>query len=148
GDRFFAETETVLGRQVARRELQLFYVLLHAATHAYLLSPFWMVDAVLLAARPLDSQVVQAAARAHGAERAIRVAMQLIERRLGVDLAATPPRGAREALLVRALARHRSPIPFGPNARSLLIRALLPDRPHATLFALAGKLQLRALEWR
>jgi hypothetical protein len=148
GDRFFMETVVLDGRPVARPELQLFYVLLHAATHAYLLSPFWMVDAMLLASTPCDRGEVFAAARACGAERAVRLALQLVERRLCVHLDAEPTRGLRESLLLGALEAHRGAIPFGPNARSLVVRALLPDSPRATLSAWGDKLRLRAIERR
>ncbi|MBI5482548.1 MAG: nucleotidyltransferase family protein [Deltaproteobacteria bacterium] len=134
---------------VACPELQLFYILLHAATHALRYSPVWVVDAVLqvCAAPRVSWEVIEHEARQRRAFRLLHAAARYVNDYFpGTFPRALPPRSLRDVLLTAALGHDDTPIPYGPGARSLVVRALLTDRRTDAVRVIAEKAWLRLIE--
>src|SRR5262249_18024551 len=151
---FFRETRDLefRGRRlpIARDELQLFYILVHAATHGLLYSAVWIADAYLLARAAgmrRDWDYVERRAIAHRPARAVHAAARIVHDAFpgpcpGVNGAI----GLRYRMLERALAAAATPLPYGPGLRSLVIRSLLTGRALDAARVLLDKAWLRLLE--
>lgn len=140
-----AVTMTLWGRErrVPSWDDHLFVAAVHAATHAFE-SPLWVVDVALLCARAdVDSARVEAARRR--ARVAFGAAMGLAHRALPARVPSLSDDSGARALLIQRLLRDRLAAPPSRVA-SLLVRALLTDRPRDAVGEILRKLELRAVE--
>jgi hypothetical protein len=152
GEDFFRDSREIHYRgrplRVASDELQTFYLLLHAATHALLHSAVWLIDAALLAraAPSLDWDRVVHHAERRRAGRLLAAAARHANRFFpGTFPAANPGSGLRDRALERLLSPGAKRV-RGRSLRSLAIRALLTERPGDAASALLGKALLRMRE--
>jgi hypothetical protein len=146
--RFFCDTRVIDFRgqplAVARDELQLYFVLLHAATHALAGSAVWLIDALLLARTcSIDWRTVEQVAREQGALRPVRAAARRVNTFFPSTFPDLPaPRDPRDWLLDRLPPKFGEP----PDGRSLALRLLLTERARDAAWLLGHKLELRARE--
>lgn len=131
--------------RIGRPELQMYVVLVHAATHGLAHTPLWMVDALLLARKyPLDWQWIADLATPRRASRALAAATRYLDRFFPGIVPVLGNRNGRDVLLDEILAR--TPISFTSHALSLLLRALLTERLTDLPLLFGSKVWLRTLE--
>jgi hypothetical protein len=162
-----AHPATLRGRPVLalRTEDHLYFVLLHAATHAFLDNPLWVLDSRLLVeelglgldyARDTTTQL----ACSYGTEVAIATAWRLYETSWGGSSKLTAPSGKwtpRRERLLRWLGCPEDPIEVVPaqhadgwrhRLRSRAVRLGLTDSAATAAATVTAKIGLRARELR
>jgi len=151
GAEFFRESEEIdyRGRRVrvARRELQLYFTLLHAALHSFLHHRGWIVDARLhVAMSPgLDIDYIFRVARARNSTRMIRMASSIVDSFFPGTLPVYGDSGWRERGLELLLSR--SSRIHSPSVRSVATNLLCIERWRDIPRFLASKAYLRAMEF-